>query len=79
MGLGDPFPRWLAPMAGKLVPAVSGDYRLEASLPLPSLGARFQDLGFQEKGSKSHHFLKVSVWKTEASFESSSGPELTQS
>lgn len=66
-------------MAGKLVPTVSGDYRLEASLPPPSLGARFQDLGFQEKGNKSHHFLKVSIWKMEASFESSNGPELTQS
>lgn len=70
-------------MAGKLVLAVSGDRRLEPSLQgdlsPPSLEARFQERGFPEQGNRSFHFLKGSGWNIEASFESSSGPEPTQS
>lgn len=55
LGLEDPFPRWLPPMAGKLVLAVPSSCRLSllrrvtCLLPAQWLGSKSK---FQEKGSR---------------------------
>lgn len=87
VGLQDPFPRWLPPVAGKLVRAVAGNCRLEPSpsgdLPPPSMATRFQEQEFHDKRNRAVTSLKPqsgnSLSTTSAVWCCSGGPEPTQS